>query len=142
MSSIWKNEFTLEGINEICKRTIAETLGITITAFGDDWLEAAMPVDERTFQPVRILHGGASVVLAETLGSIASTLCVDLSKQNPVGLEINASHLRAVHNGFVTGRVTPVRIGRTVHVWNIDIRDDRDRLSCTSRLTVAIVGRD
>ena len=115
--------------------------GIEFIAFGDDFLEARMPCDARTVQPMRILHGGASVVLAETLGSVASTLCVsDYTKNRIVGVEINANHLKAVTEGeFVTGRVTAIRVGRTIHVWQIEIRNERAQLCCISRLTVAVV---
>lgn len=139
--AIWKTAFTLEGLNSTSKDTIGELLGIEFTAFGDDYLEARMPVDSRTMQPARILHGGASVVLAETLGSVASFLCIDASRHSAVGLEINANHLRAVSGGYVTGTVRPVRIGRTIHVWNIELHDDKGRLNCVSRLTMAIIDK-
>ncbi|MEL6276006.1 MAG: hotdog fold thioesterase, partial [Bacteroidota bacterium] len=105
------------------------------------YLVAEMPVDHRTVQPMRLLHGGASVALAETLGSVASLLCVeDITKKAPVGIEINANHLRSVREGGkVTGTARPIRIGRSIHVWQIDIKDERDRLVCTSRLTTMVV---
>lgn len=139
--AIWKTAFTLEGLNSTSKDTIGELLGMEFTAFGDDYLEARMPVDSRTMQPARILHGGASVVLAETLGSVASFLCIDTSRYSAVGLEVNANHLRAVSGGYVTGTVRPVRIGRTIHVWNIELHDDKGRLNCVSRLTMAIIDK-
>jgi len=140
---IWKQPATLEGINALNLNTMPGHLGIVITEIGPDHLTATMPADERTVQPYRILHGGASVVLAETLGSIASTLCIeDLAAYTAVGLEINANHLKSVREGgTVTGVCRPIRLGRTVHVWNIEIRDERGDLSCISRLTVSIVPR-
>lgn len=139
---IWAVTPTLDALNASSANTLVEHLGINITRFGDDFLEATMPVDHRTKQPMGLLHGGANVVLAETLGSIASMLCIaDHSSQMPVGLEINANHLRSVTGGQVTGRVTPIRVGRSVHVWQIDIRDDQGKLSCVSRLTISIVNR-
>jgi 1,4-dihydroxy-2-naphthoyl-CoA hydrolase len=118
-------------------------LGIVFTEIGDDYVAATMPVNAKTVQPYRILHGGANVVLAETLGSIASTLCIeDTAAQTGVGLEINANHLKSVREGgMVTGVCRPVRVGRQIHVWQIEIRDESGDLSCISRLTVAIVNR-
>jgi len=136
---IWKTAPTIEGLNSMKSNTIDEVLGIEFIGFGDDYLEARMPVDHRTKQPMGMLHGGANVVLAETLGSIASILCVDFPHQIGVGLEINANHLRSVKDGYVVGKVKPVRIGRTVHVWEINIKDDKDRHTCVSRITVAII---
>ncbi len=112
-------------------------LGIEVTEIGDDFIKATMPVDHRTHQPFGLLHGGASCVLAETLGSIASTLCIDPSKEMAVGVEINANHLRSVRSGHVEGTVRPVHIGRTIHVWNIEIKAG-EKLICVSRLTCAI----
>jgi 1,4-dihydroxy-2-naphthoyl-CoA hydrolase len=140
---IWKQPATPEGLNTLNLNTMPAHLGIVVTEIGADHLTATMPADERTVQPYRILHGGASVVLAETLGSIASTLCIeDLAAHTAVGLEINANHLKSVREGStVTGVCRPIRLGRTVHVWNIEIRDERGDLSCISRLTVSIVPR-
>lgn len=140
---IWKQPATVDGLNNLNNNTLASALGITITEVGPDYLTAEMPVGSSTVQPFRILHGGASVALAETLGSIASTLSIDdLSKHTAVGLEINANHLKSVREGGrVTGTVRPVRIGRQIHVWNIEIRDEKGDLSCISRLTVTIVER-
>lgn len=139
---IWKNEFTLEGINQLCQNTMVENLGIVFTAFGDDYLEASMPVDHRTVQPVRLLHGGASVALAETIGSVASQLCIDnMETHMAVGIEINANHLRPARKGRVTGRVQPLRIGRRLHVWEIRITNEAEQLICVSRLTIAVVER-
>ena len=140
---LWKQPATPEGLNALNLNTMPEHMGILITEVGPDYLTATMPVSERTVQPFRILHGGASVVLAESLGSIASMLCIeDLTAYTPVGLEINANHLKNVREGgLVTGTCRPIRVGRTVHVWNIEIRDERGDLSCISRLTVSIVPR-
>ena len=137
---IWKQTVTLEGLNAFSPKTLAEHLGIEFTEIGDDFLVAKMPVDDRTVQPYRRLHGGASVALAETLGSVASTLAIeDLGKKMAVGVEINANHLRPATSGFVHGKVTAVRVGRQMHVWNIEIRDEKDRLVCVSRLTCAVI---
>ncbi|MCB0530212.1 MAG: hotdog fold thioesterase [Lewinellaceae bacterium] len=143
MSKIWKQEATLEGLNALNNDTMAEALGIVFTEVGDDYLSATMPADKNTVQPYRILHGGASVALAETLGSVASTLCIDdLASQTAVGVEINANHLKSVgEGGSVTGTCRPIRIGRQMHVWQIEIRDEKGHMSCISRLTVAIVAR-
>ncbi len=139
--SIWKTAFTLESLNAINgKETLGGHIGIEFTAFGDDYLVAKMPVDARTRQPMGLLHGGASVVLAETLGSVASVLCLDdWTKKAAVGLEINANHLSSARNGWVYGTVKPIRVGRTVHVWNIEIRDEKQKLICVSRLTTSII---
>ena len=119
--------------------TIAEQIGIVFTELGPDFLKGRMPVDHRTHQPYGLLHGGASCVLAETLGSVASALVIDQSKFICVGLEINANHIRSVRAGFVTGTASPIHIGATTHVWDIRIVDEREKLVCISRLTVAIL---
>lgn len=139
MAQIWKTPPTIEGLNSLNSNTINGTLGIEFVEFGDNFLIAKMPVDHRTKQPMGLLHGGASVVLAETLGSVASILMVDFPKKVGVGLEINANHLRSVKSGFVFGKVVPIKIGRTMHVWQIDIHDEEKRHICTSRITVAII---
>ncbi len=141
--SIWKHPTDLEALNAFNTNTMGAALGIVITEVGDDYLVATMPVNDRTVQPFRILHGGANVALAETLGSVASTLCIDdLATHTGVGLEINANHLKSVlEGGLVTGTCRPVRVGRQVHVWQIEIRDEKGDLSCISRLTVSIVVR-
>jgi 1,4-dihydroxy-2-naphthoyl-CoA hydrolase len=138
---IWKQAFNLDLLNQLNANTMTEYLGIIFSDFGEDYLEASMPADQRTVQPYRILHGGASVVLAETLGSVASFLCIDdINRYKPVGLEINANHLRPVNEGErVVGRVFPLRIGRRLHIWNIEIRNEDGKLTCVSRLTVSIV---
>ena len=119
--------------------TAVERLGIEFLQIGPDVLRARMPVDGRTKQPAGILHGGSSVVLAETLGSAAANLCLPEGQQ-AVGLDINANHIRAVRDGWVTGECRPVHIGRTTHVWQIEIRDDAQRMVCTSRITMAVLG--
>lgn len=116
-------------------------LGMQFTEIGDDYLIAKMPVDARTKQPAGLLHGGASVALAESLGSIASALCLPSNEKMPVGIEINANHLKSATSGFVAGKVTPIRVGQSLHVWNIEIHNDKNDLVCVSRLTVMIVDR-
>ncbi len=139
---IWKTKPTLTALNASNPNTLNESLGIEFIEAGDDFLKARMPVDKRTVQPFGLLHGGANVCLAETLGSVASLLCLeDMSKQAPVGVEVNANHLRSAKQGYVTGTVKPVRIGRSLHVWNIEIVDEEGRLTCVSRLTVAIINQ-
>ena len=137
---IWKKNTDLQRLNASSENTVIAHLGIEYTQIGDDFLQGTMPVDERTKQPHGLLHGGASVVLAETLGSVAANLAVAEDKVC-VGLEINASHLRSVKSGMVTGIVKAVRIGLSAHVWQIDISNERQQLVCTSRLTVAVIDR-
>jgi len=121
------------------RNTMVEHLGIEITEIGDDFLRARMPVDHRTHQPAGLLHGGASVALAETLGSIGAHLCVDPGRFAVVGLEINANHIRGVTSGWVIGTARPLHRGRTTHVWEIRIEDGAGKLVCISRLTLAIL---
>ena len=121
------------------KNTIGEFLGIEFIELGDDYIKATMPVDERTKQPYGLLHGGASVVLAETLGSIGAVLTVDPEKYQCVGLEINANHIRGVKQGLVTGIARPIHQGATTQVWDIRIYDEREKLVCISRHTVAVI---
>ena len=116
-----------------------EHLGIVFTEVGDDYLQATMPVDHRHHQPYGLLHGGASVTLAETLGSVGAHLTVDSEKFNSVGLEINANHIRAVRSGLVTGTARPIHVGRSTQVWEIRITNEQDKLTCVSRLTVAVI---
>ncbi|PSW15724.1 esterase [Photobacterium rosenbergii] len=136
--SIWKKSFTLESLNETSVNTLVEHLGIEYSAYDENSLSAVMPVESRTHQPLGMLHGGASVVLAETLGSLAANMCVDEGKYC-VGLDINANHLRAMRSGYVVGTATPVHLGATTQVWQIDIKDPRGRMVCTSRLTIAVM---
>ena len=139
---IWYDPaITAEQINPIGKGNMAEWLGIEITEVGDDYLKATMPVDDRTRQPYGLLHGGASVVLAETLGSLGATFVVDRNKYDCVGLEINANHLRGVREGIVTGIARPIHIGKTTQVWEIRIHDNRDKIICISRITIAVLKR-
>ncbi len=136
---IWFKEFTLEMLNSRPKNHIGALLGIEFIAIGDDYLVATMPVDERTHQPAGILHGGASVVLAETLGSIASYMCINPEKHIAVGLEVNANHIRPVSSGFVKGICKPLHIGAKTHLWEIKLYTDKGKMNCVSRLTVAIL---
>ncbi|REA62695.1 thioesterase [Dyadobacter luteus] len=137
---MFTNSVTLDDLHAMSVPTLANHLGIEFTEIGTDYIVARMPVDQRTHQPFGILHGGASVVLAETLGSIASYLCLkDPAKQHAVGLEINANHVRSVKSGFVYGKVTPIHVGRSTQVWEIKIANEENKLVCISRLTVAIV---
>jgi len=131
-------DFPLDQINQGQKGTLAEALGIVITLAKPGHLEATMPVDHRTIQPMGLLHGGASVALAETLGSMGSFLLVKDLNQAPVGLEINANHLRSASQGFVFGKAIIIHQGKRTHVWSIEIVDEQQRLLCTSRLTVMI----
>jgi len=136
---IWFRNYTLNELNDRPKNHMGALLGIEFTSLGEDFVEARMPVDERTHQPAGILHGGASVVLSETLGSIASNMIIDDSKYMGVGLEVNANHLRPVSSGFVTGICKPLHIGAKTHVWEIKMMNDRGKMNCISRLTVAII---
>ncbi|MEO0997200.1 MAG: hotdog fold thioesterase [Pseudomonadota bacterium] len=121
---------------------LAGRLGIRLSAFGEDYLSGTMPVDERTRQPYGLLHGGASVALAETLGSIGGALTLDRRRHGVVGLDINANHVRGVRDGLVTGTARPLHRGRSTQVWGIDIADADGRLVCVSRLTLAVVDRE
>ncbi|GLQ45063.1 hypothetical protein GCM10007862_01140 [Dyella lipolytica] len=136
---IWKQDTDLARLNGWSANTLMEALGIRITAVGDDWLQGTMPVDRRTHQPYGLLHGGASVALAETLGSSAAMLTLDASKERAVGLDINANHVRGVLSGTVTGTARPLHIGRSTQVWEIRIEDEAGKLVCISRLTMAVV---
>lgn len=137
---IWSKEVDIDILNTMSKGSCSDHLGIEFTDIGAEYLNAKMPLNEKTKQPFGILHGGASCVLAETIGSIASSLCVDNPlKQRPVGIEINANHLRTASKGFVYANCKPVKIGRKLHIWDIRISDDHKKLVCVSRLTVMIV---
>lgn len=138
---IWRVDFTVDDLNNGSDNNLTGHIGIKYTNFGDDFLEATMPVDERTKQPAGLLHGGASVVLAETLGSIASHLVIDLNKQYAVGLDINANHIRGISEGYVTGVCKPLHLGKSTHVWEIKITNPEGKLTCISRLTMAILDR-
>lgn len=128
-------------LNQLSLNSMVEHLGIEFTEVGEDYLVAKMPVDRRTHQPMGLLHGGASVALAETLGSVAATLTVDPSLQHCVGLEINANHIKSVRSGFVYGKTTPVHIGKKTQVWEIRITDDQHQLICISRITLAVIDK-
>jgi 1,4-dihydroxy-2-naphthoyl-CoA hydrolase len=138
---IWFKNFIPEMLNDRPKNHMGAFLDIQFTNIEEDTLTATMPVDERTHQPAGILHGGASVVLAETLGSIASFMVIDPDKYQAVGLEINANHLRPVKSGLVTGICKPLHIGAKTHVWEIKIYNDKGKMNCVSRLTVAILNK-
>ncbi|WP_448518310.1 hotdog fold thioesterase [Rhodoflexus sp.] len=131
-------QITVEQMNAHRRADMVTHLGIEFTEVGDHSLSARMPVDDRTRQPMGLLHGGASVVLAETLGSMAGFLMLPEGKAC-VGLEINANHIRSVRDGYVTGKATPLHIGKNTHVWDIRIHDDQQRLVCVSRLTLAVI---
>lgn len=135
--SIWKQPINLELLNHTSKNTLIEHLNIVYTDFGDDFICATMPVCSFTHQPLGMLHGGASVVLAETLGSVAANFCV-LKGSYCVGLDINANHVRSVRSGHVIGTANPIHLGVSTQVWQINITDERERLVCTSRLTIAV----
>ena len=137
--SIWKQPTDLARLNGWSANTMMETLGIQITAIGDDWLQGTMPVDHRTHQPYGLLHGGASVVLAETLGSTAAMLTLDPAQELAVGLEINANHIRGVRSGSVIGTAKMLHLGRSTQVWEIRIENEEGALVCMSRITMAIV---
>jgi len=137
---IWKFPLNLAVLNDMAKNSMSGHLGVRFTEFGPDWLEATMPVNERTKQPMGLLHGGANAVLAEELGSLASHLCVEDPLSQPVvGIELNCSHLRSASSGMVIGRVSPIKLGRRTHIWNIEIRDQEGKLVNVSRLTTMIL---
>ena len=137
---MFKQHFSVEKLQAMNKNTIGEQLGIEFVELGENHIIARMPVDNRTHQPFGILHGGASVVLAETLGSVASVMMLEnLQTHRAVGLEINANHIRPVSSGWVYGKATPIHLGRTTHLWEIRITNEDEKLVCISRLTVAVV---
>jgi 1,4-dihydroxy-2-naphthoyl-CoA hydrolase len=132
---------TLEQLQHIGKNTLSEHLGMEFTEIGTDYLCGKMPVDHRTKQPFGLLHGGASVALAETLGSMAAHLSVDAGKQFCVGLEINANHIKSVSSGFVHGKAKAIHLGKQTHVWEIRITNDAGQLVCISRITMAVLDK-
>lgn len=138
---IFKTNMTVNSLNAWAPNTLAEQLGIEFVTIGEDYLEARMPVDHRTHQPFGLLHGGASVALAETMGSVAATLCVDDTKQFCVGLEVNANHIRGVKEGFVTGITKPIHIGKKTQVWETRISTPDGDLVCVSRITMAVLDK-
>jgi 1,4-dihydroxy-2-naphthoyl-CoA hydrolase len=139
--SIWRSLQTLENLNGNREGTLIGTLGILFTEIGDDFVRGTMPVDARTVQPYGLLHGGASVALAETLGSMGAAMCVDAAEYQVVGQEINANHVRAARRGLVTGTARAVHLGGRTHVWSIEIIDDAQKLVCISRITMAVIKR-
>ena len=139
---IWfDKELSIEKLKPLGPNTMAAHIGIEWVEVGENFIKAKMPVDQRTNQPYGLLHGGASCVLAETLGSVASAMVIDHSKFYCVGLEINANHVRGVKEGYVTGVASPLHLGNTTHVWDIKIHDEKQKLVCVSRLTVAVLTR-
>jgi len=139
--AIFKDGITLEILNGQSRNTMVDHIGIKFTAIGPDYLEATMPVDHRTHQPYGLLHGGASVALAETLGSMAAACCVDIDKQFCVGLEINANHIKGVKSGLVKGVTKAIHIGKKTQVWEIRITNEKEELVCVSRITMAVLDK-
>jgi len=139
--TIWRSVRSVDELNAGRPGTLVEHLGIEFTEIGDDFVRATMPVDQRTRQPHGLLHGGASVALAETLGSMGATMCIDVAEFMCVGQEINANHVRSARSGLVTATARPVHLGGRTHVWTIDIVNEGGKLVCTSRLTVAVIRR-
>ncbi len=143
MHIIWHNlDVSLDSLNDMAKDTLAEVLGIEFTEIARDHLRATMPVDQRTKQPYGLLHGGASAALAETIGSVASGLVIDMDTHYCVGISLNVSHIRSAKDGYVHGVAFPLHLGRSTHVWDIKIHDDERRLVAVSRLTVAILKKE
>ncbi len=139
--SIWRTSLSVEQLQEYSRNTLVEHIGIRVAEVGPDYVRATMPVNPQTHQPMGVLHGGASVALAETVGSLAASLCVDPQKHVCLGQEINANHIRPVSSGIVTATARPYHLGNRSQVWHIEIRDEQDRLVCVSRLTMAVVDR-
>jgi len=140
--SIWFKPYTLKDVITLFDNNLSRHLGIEFREIGPDYLTAAMPVDERTKMAFGGLHGGASCVLAEELGTYASYLCIDPDKNSVVGLEINANHVRGVAGGHVYGLCTPIHRGRSTHIWDIRISDEKERVVCVSRMTVAVLNKE
>jgi 1,4-dihydroxy-2-naphthoyl-CoA hydrolase len=136
---IWKNKLGESELQRFQSGTMAEHLGLKILEIGEDFILGEMPINEKTIQPFGILHGGASAALSESMGSVASYLCIDLENEIPVGIEINANHLYQGKGKKVLAKTTPIRIGSRIHVWNTEIFDEEKRLLCVSRLTVMII---
>ena len=139
MANIFRRPRTAEELNAHGQNTAVSHLGIHIVEVGEDFLRGTMPVDQRTKQPYGLLHGGSSAMLAETLASVAANMCVEKEGQQAVGLELNCNHVRGVTQGFVTGTARPVHVGRKTQVWDIRIEDERGKLCCVSRLTLAVI---
>jgi 1,4-dihydroxy-2-naphthoyl-CoA hydrolase len=136
---MWWREYSLNELNQRGKDTAVHHLGIEILELGSNFIRGKMPVDQRTIQPAGILHGGSSVLLAETLGSLASNLILDPNQYVAVGMEVNANHLRPVSSGYVIGTATIIHKGKSSHIWSIEIRNDKGELNCISRLTMAVI---
>lgn len=136
---IWHQAVTLAEVRPVVEVGMLHHLGIELLAIGDDWITGRMPVDERTRQPAGLLHGGATCVLGESLASISSALCIDLTTHGVVGTEINASHIRSARDGYVIGTCKPVHLGRRNHVWDVRITDEKERLISVIRMTAAIL---
>lgn len=139
--AIWKYNLTLEGIKSRNVNTMVDHVGIEFTEIGEDYLKARMPVDARTIQPLGIMHGGASCVLAETVGSIASNYCLDHNFHYSVGLDINTSHIKMARGGYVTATARPINLGKTIHVWEVKIVNDEGALVSITRLTLAVLNK-
>src|SRR5690606_10143615 len=139
MAILWKqDDLTLNRLNDMRQNTLAAVLDMSFTEIGADYLKLSMPVNERSHQPYGLLHGGASAALAETVGSVASFLCIDPEREICLGIALNCNHVRAKRSGIVTATARPLHIGKTTHVWDIRIVDESDRLICVSRLTTAV----
>jgi uncharacterized protein (TIGR00369 family) len=140
-NTIWTQDVTVDTFNERAKNTLCSHLGIEFIEIGDDFLIATMPVDERTRQPMGIMHGGASCVLAETIGSMAAQYCVDMETKYCVGLDINTNHIRSISEGHVLGIASPYHLGRSTQVWSIEIHNKEHKLISANRLTMAVLTR-
>ncbi|NQZ77046.1 MAG: hotdog fold thioesterase [Ekhidna sp.] len=136
---IFPEYLELDALNSMSEGCMVEHLGIVFTEIGPDFIKATMPVDHRTKQPMGLLHGGASVALAETMGSVGATVCIDLNEKHAVGLEINTNHIKSAREGLVTGTAKPLHLGRGTHVWSIEIHNEKDELVAISRITMAIL---
>lgn len=139
---IWHQELSIESINKRSENSLGGFLGIEFIEIGDNYLKATMPVDERTRQPIGILHGGANVVLGETIASTAANAIIDIKKQYCVGLEINTNHIRSVKEGFVTGITKPIHIGRSTQIWQIEIFNEANKITASGRMTASVLTRD
>jgi len=140
--SIWMQKVTVRDLNNLSDKSMVSYIGIEFTEIGEDYICAKMPVDHRTHQPDGLLHGGASVALAETLGSVASNLCVNRDRKICVGLDINANHVRSARSGYVNGIAKPVHLGASIHIWEIRISNENNSLICIARLTMAILSKE
>ena len=138
---IFPEYLELDALNHMSEGCMVEHLGIKFIEIGTDYIKATMPVDHRTKQPMGLLHGGASVALAETMGSVGASVCIDMNKQHAVGLEINANHIKSARSGLVTGTAKPIHLGKGTHVWGIEIHNEDNQLVAVSRITMAILDR-